>query len=207
LQLLGSERRGGALASAPGHTYVALRQTSRTHSRLQTGEISEQLPGVLRGISYVEQARIVRVGLGGLDGETGRALGEEELPAASRISSSRTENGGGDSRRKLLRPRSHYQRRLLGLRPALLNRRGERKEKKKTLTWPQPKQIGEMTPRTVSCHIFPDADPFLAFCVRCGDKANADRAGATAVNMDVRRRQAFARRGHYDTFRSQYSLT
>jgi hypothetical protein len=38
----------------------------------------KRLAGV---VSYVEQARIVRIGLGGLDGETGRALREQELPA------------------------------------------------------------------------------------------------------------------------------
>jgi len=42
----------------------------------------------------------------------------------------------------------------------------------------------EVDPRTLGGRGLPDAEPFFAFCVRCGRKANADRAGAT-VAMDA----------------------
>jgi hypothetical protein len=106
-------------------------------------------------VAYVEQARVARVGLGGLHGEARSVLGEQELPAASRISSKNAENGEVvGSRRKLLLPRSHYQRRLPGPRSGLLVKNGVLELNRSP---------GEADPTYSERSYFPKRGPILRF--------------------------------------------
>lgn len=148
---------------------------------------------------------------GGLDGEARSAFGEQELKVITRsVNTTPTQvvsQKRRDSRHKLLPPRSRSRPRPPDSRSGLSGVKKTNNQRDgfmfslgffvsfcapvallspslKRAEAPERESEIEVDPRTLGGRALPDAKPFFAFCVRCGRKANADRAGATAA-MDA----------------------